>query len=264
MLDTFYLSLIQALTEFLPVSSTAHLIVLSKIWHIPTAGRLTEVALHMGTLAVVMVYFRQDLQEWLQGTLSLFQGSITKGTHALLMVVFATIPVTVFGYVIHHYMGEEVRSLMVMGWSSVCFGILLFFVDKGSRTHKNKETMTYRDAVIIGFLQVIALIPGASRLGTTLIAGRLLGYNRQSAAHFSFLLSMPVVFGANVLVLLSASRQEIQTIMHQGVATMLLCFCLGYGVLRAFMRWTQKHTFMPFALYRIFFGLCVLYLAYGA
>ena len=80
MLDTFYLSLIQALTEFLPVSSTAHLIVLSKIWHIPTAGRLTEVALHMGTLAVVMVYFRQDLQEWLRGTLSLFQGSIPKHT----------------------------------------------------------------------------------------------------------------------------------------------------------------------------------------
>jgi undecaprenyl-diphosphatase len=263
MFDALSLSLIQALTEFLPVSSTAHLIVCSKIFHIPTAGRLTEVVLHMATLAVVMLYFRKDLQEWIQGFFSLFQGKITKGFHSLFMVVVATIPVTVIGYLIHTYKGEGTRTLTVMGWSSICFGILLFFVDKRSHTHKNKESMTYGDAIIIGFLQVIALIPGASRLGTTLIAGRLLGYNRQSAAHFSFLLSMPVVFGANVLVLLSASAQEIQTMMQHDLITMLACFVLGYGVLALFMKWIKSHTLMPFALYRIGFGIYVLYLVYG-
>jgi undecaprenyl-diphosphatase len=263
MIDALSLSLIQAFTEFFPVSSTAHLIVFSKVFHIPTAGRLTEVALHMATLGVVMLCFRKDLQEWLQGFFSLFQGKITKGFHHLLKIVFATIPVTVVGYLIHTYTGEGTRTLTVMGWSSICFGILLFFVDKRSPTHKNKEAMTYGDAIIIGFLQVIALIPGASRLGTTLIAGRLLGYTRESAAHFSFLLSIPVIFGANILVLLGSSAEEIQAMMQHDLITMLLCFVLGYGVLTVFMWWIKNHTLMPFALYRIGFGIYVLYLVYG-
>jgi undecaprenyl-diphosphatase len=263
MIDALSLSLIQAFTEFLPVSSTAHLIVFSKVFHIPTAGRLTEVALHMATLAVVMVYFRRDIQEWFQGFFSLFQGKITKGLNHLLMVVVATIPVTIIGYLIHTYTGEGMRTLATMGWSSICFGILLFFGDKRTSASKNKEAMTYGDAIIIGFLQVIALIPGASRLGTTLIAGRLLGYTRESAAHFSFLLSIPVIFGANILVLLGSRAEEIQAMIQHDIVTMLACFVLGYGVLTFFMRWIKSHTLMPFALYRIGFGIYVLYLVYG-
>ncbi len=262
MLDTFYLSLIQALTEFLPVSSTAHIIVLSKICHIPTIGRLTEVALHMGTLLVVMVYFRRNLQEWIQGFFMLLQGKITKGFHQFLMISLATIPVTIIGYIIHHYTGEGTRSLAIMGWSSICFGVLLFFVDRRSLTQKNIATMTYPDAIIIGFLQVIALIPGASRLGTTLMAGRLLGYTRESAAHFSFLLSLPVIFGANLLVLLDTPPQAILGMATHGLGAMVFCFFLGYGVLAVFMRWLKSHTLAPFALYRILFGGYVLYLAH--
>jgi undecaprenyl-diphosphatase len=258
MTDTLILSLIQALTEFLPVSSTAHLIVLPHVFHIPTMGRLTEVALHMGTLAVVMVYFRKDLQEGFSGLRSLMKGTLTKGLHKWLQIACATLPVVVIGYGVHKFFGKGLRSFEIMGWSSLFFGFLLLLVDKRSPTQKRVDAMTYGDAFIIGLLQVIALIPGASRLGTTLITARLLGYDRVSAARFSFLLSIPVVIGATTLMLLETSSKELQSMAGPLGIGALASFALGYLVLMGFMAWLKRFTLLPFALYRIFFGIYVL------
>ena len=123
--------------------------------------------------------------------------------------------------------------------------------------------MTYKDAFVVGLLQVIALIPGASRLGTTLIASRLLGYDRKSAAHFSFLLSIPVVLGASTLMILDASKIEAALMTNQMLLSIVLCFVMGYGVLTLLMRWLERHSFMVFALYRLVFGVGVLYMVYG-
>ncbi len=260
MMETFILSFVQAVTEFLPVSSTAHLIVLSHVFDIAEMGRLTEVTLHLGTLGVVLVYFRRDIQEGFQGLGELFKGHITHGMHRWFRVACATIPVVIAGYIVHKYFGKELRSFQVMGWSSIVFGTLLFFVDKNSYAQKNIELMTYKEAFIIGLFQVIALIPGASRLGTTLITARFLGYDRISAARFSFLLSLPVVIGAASLMLIDAATEEAQSMMGS-LGMLLLSFVLGYGVLTGFMAWLRHRTLLPFAIYRILFGIYVLWMA---
>ena len=262
MLDTFYLSLIQSLTEFLPVSSTAHLIVLSKIWHIPTAGRLTEVALHMGTLAVVLVYFRKDVREGFQGLVDLFKGKITPGMHRWLMIAFATIPVVIAGYLVNRYMGKSLRTLEIMGWASIFSGALLFLVDRSFPAKKKVENLTYTDALIVGILQIIALIPGASRMGTTILGARLLGYDRRSAARFSFLMSIPVVIGATTLMVLEASTGQVSHMATHMLIAIGLCFILGYMVLTLLMAWLKKGSFAPFALYRVVFGSYLLYMIY--
>ena len=261
MIDALILSTIQALTEFLPVSSTAHLIVFSHVFEISTLGRLTEVVLHLGTLGVVMIYFRRDLQEGVEGLGSLVKGQITAGLHRWLHIACATIPVVIVGYIVHKYFGNEFRSFQIMGWSSIIFGVLLFFVDKKSLAQKTIEAMTYKESFIIGLFQVIALIPGASRLGTTLITARFLGYDRPSAARFSFLLSLPVVVGAAVLLVLSNDASEGGQSTVELLSMLLLLFALGYGVLTSFMTWLKRHTLVPFAVYRIVFGAYVLWAA---
>lgn len=262
MLETFYLSLIQALTEFLPVSSTAHLIVLSKIFHLPTAGRLTEVALHMGTLGVVLVYFRKDVLEGFQGLLSLLKGKTTPSLHRWLMIALGTLPVVIVGYLVNRYVGKGLRTLEVMGWASIFSGLILFLVDRSFPTHKKLESLTYQDALIVGVLQIIALIPGASRMGTTLLGARMLGYNRVQAARFSFLLSIPVVIGATILMMAEASRAQLSHMAVEMMLTALFCFVLGYGVLMLLMAWLKKRSFAPFALYRLVFGGYLLYMVY--
>ena len=258
---TFYLSLIQALTEFLPVSSTAHLIALSKLFHLPSAGRLTEVALHMGTLAVVLVYFRRDIVDMLTGLLTLLKGKTLPGTHKALMIILATLPAIGAGYLVNRYVGKGLRSLEVMGWASIFFGTLLFLADRVAPTHKRFESLTYSDAFIVGLLQVLALIPGASRSGCTLIAARLLGYDRQSAARFSFLLSIPVIVGASTLMILSVPN--LKTLPLSMLWTSLLCFGMGYVVLTLLMLWLKRGSFALFALYRLVFGAYLLHMAYG-
>lgn len=258
-METVFLAIIQAFTEFLPVSSTAHLIVLPHLWNIQTAGRLTEVALHLGTLGVVLLYFRKDIWEGIKSLGALKEGKLTKPFHRWAHVAIATLPVVVVGYGLQHSFEKSFRSFEMMGWFSIFFGLLLLVVDHKAPAHKRYETMSYGDAFIIGLLQVIALFPGASRLGTTLIAGRLLGYERIGAARFSFLLSIPAVLGATILLLSKASWNEVRSIVQSTAVAGGLCFMLGYFVLMGFMKWIKHHTFMPFAIYRIAFGLYVVY-----
>ena len=158
-------------------------------------------------------------------------------------------------------MGRGLRSLEVMGWASIFFGALLFLVDRVSPTGKRFESMTYKDAFIVGLLQVIALIPGASRSGTTLIAARLLGYERRSAARFSFLLSIPVVIGAMTLMLSGTCTNTLASTAL--LWPLLLCFGLGYLVLSLLMLWLKHGTFAIFGLYRIIFGGYLLYVVYA-
>jgi undecaprenyl-diphosphatase len=176
-----------------------------------------------------------------------------------MMIVAATIPVIVAGYVVNTYFGKSFRSLSVMGWTSIFFGMLLLFVDKASPTVKKFESMTYKDAIIIGLLQVFALVPGASRLGTTIIASRLLGYDRVGSARFSFLLSIPVIVGAMTLLIsenYKAGNLQVSTVM---LFSMLVTFSLGYLVLKFVMFYLKRYSFLPVAIYRIALGSYILW-----
>ncbi len=257
--NTIILSIIQGITEFIPVSSTAHMILAGKLFGVKTAGRMTEVSLHIGTLAVVLLYFKNDIKDFFQGFLKLFSGEITKGFNRFLMIVIATVPVVVAGYVVNTYFDKSFRSLSVMAWTSIFFGMLLLFVDKSSPTTKKYESMTYKDAVIIGLLQVLALVPGSSRLGTTIIGARLLGYDRVGAARFSFLLSIPVIIGAMTLLIIKNNGQGGLQISFDTLSGLVIAFVVGYIALRFVMFYLKKHTFLPVAVYRIALGIYILW-----
>jgi undecaprenyl-diphosphatase len=259
--NTIILSIIQGITEFIPVSSTAHMILASKLFGIKGAGRMTEVSLHMGTLLVIMVYFRQDIIEFFQGLSKLFSGVITKGFNRCLMIAIATIPVVIAGYVVNTYFSTSFRALTIMGWTSIFFGMLLLFADKTSPTTKKYESMTYKDAIIIGLLQVLALIPGSSRLGTTIIAARLLGYDRVGSAKFSFLLSIPVVIGAMTLLVSQTFKVGGLQMSIDTLSSIVIAFVVGYLALMFIMRYLKKYSFFPIAIYRIVLGIYILSLS---
>lgn len=258
--NTLILSIIQGITEFIPVSSTAHVILASKLYGIKTAGRMTEVSLHIGTLTVVMVYFRQDIKDFFQGLIKLFKGVITKEFNRCLMIGVATVPVVIAGYVINTYFNNSFRSLHIMGWTSIFFGMLLLFADKASPATKKYESMTYKDAIIVGLFQVLALVPGASRLGTTIIASRLLGYDRVGSARFSFLLSIPVIIGAMTLLISQSYKTGGLQISTDILFSMALAFVVGCLVLRFVMFYLKRYSFLPVAVYRIALGTYILWI----
>lgn len=258
MKDIFIISIVQGITEFLPVSSTGHILLLNKFFHIPSFGRPTEIVLHLGTLFVVFAYFWRDMMNMIEGVFNVLRGKLLPGLWLFLFLCLATIPAVICGLMITKYAGSFGRSMTIIGWASIVSGALLYLVDQNMPTTKTLESMTFKDAILIGILQVIAFIPGASRLGTTIIAARLLGYKRTESARFSLLLSIPTILGAVTLMLTSMMKQNAFLFSSTLFLAMALAFAVGICILFLFMAWLKKGTFTPFAVYRIIFGIFVL------
>lgn len=257
--DLFILSIIQGITEFLPVSSTAHLQLAHTLFKLPSLGRLTEVALHLGTLLVPLVYFHRDILAMIEGVFSVIKGKTTEGFWMALFLVVATIPVVIAGFMLHTYMPDLGRTMTVIGWTSIISGVLLYVVDENMTTTRKLSAMTLKDAVVIGLLQVVALIPGVSRLGITLIAGRLLGFKRTESARFSFLLSIPAVLGATTLTFAKLHNGWDLFSSSSLFLAMAISFGVGFVVLTILMTWLKKFSFAPIALYRIALGVFLLW-----
>lgn len=262
MKDIFLVSIIQGITEFLPVSSSGHLQLISKLYHIPMVGRTTEVALHLGTVLVIFAYFWRDLMNMIEGLFSLLRGKILPGFWLLFFICLATIPVVICGYMVDSYGDNLGRTLTFIGWASIISGVLLYVVDHNMPTTRRLDSLTIKDSLIIGVIQCIALVPGVSRLGSTLIAGRLLGFKRTEAARFSFLLSIPAILGAATLTFMKLTQHTAFPFSSTLFLAMAVAFVIGLFVLFLFMSWLRKFTLTPFAIYRIIFGLFVLYFAY--
>jgi len=262
MKDLFIFSIIQGITEFLPVSSTAHLIVLGKFFNLHSLGRLTEVITHAGTLCVVFVYFWKDIRAMIMGVFSLLKGKILPGIKLFFHLCLATLPVVGGGYILHTYFPNLGRSLPLLGVSSIVSGVILYLVDHKASTNKSLVSMTAWDALIIGCLQTIALIPGVSRSGATLIAARIRRYQRYEAARFSFLLSIPAVLGAITLVAFDFMKEDIFVINKSLLIPFCISFLVGVFILFLFMKWLKRHTLKPFAIYRILFGIFILLFFY--
>jgi len=254
--DLITISIIQGITEFLPVSSTAHMMAAQHFLGIPSMGRLLEVALHLGTLLVIFLYFRKHILSMIQGVLSLFKGKPSNGFWLFFFLCVATLPVVLAGYMVEEYAHTLGRGLATIGWVSILSGIALYAVDQGTPQTKRLEAMNIKDALIIGILQTIALVPGVSRLGITLIGGRLMGYERANAACFSFLLSIPAIIGAMTLMLLKTPGADLFDIVF--AKAIGLSFIVGLVTLFLFMWWLKKRTLALFALYRIAFGVFLL------
>ncbi|MGH1398154.1 MAG: undecaprenyl-diphosphate phosphatase [Alphaproteobacteria bacterium] len=268
LLDIIILSLIQGITEFLPVSSSGHLVLAG---HALNEGKdpswnnhmMLDVAVHIGTLFSVLIYFRHDIRDMFRGIKSAFTGQIDNhGTRMILHVTIGSIPVIIAGLALHLLKPDWLLAIEIIGWTTLIFGIILWVADRAPERKTDLGQMTLKDAFLIGLAQSLALIPGVSRSGITMTAGRFLGYSRTECAHYALLLGIIAISGAGALGSLSIiESHDLALTLDIGLA-ILLSFIAGWISIALMMRMLQKTSFAPFAIYRIILGLALLIYVY--
>jgi len=261
------LAAVQGITEFLPISSSGHLILVPKLTGLTDHGLLMDVAVHVGTLLAVILYFWRDMFG-MAGALARvpLQISTKRKVDAevwlLLKLAVATVPVIIAGYFVNRYMDSDFRTLKIIGWTTLCYGILLFVADRVNMTVRKIEHISFSGAIFIGFMQVLALVPGTSRAGITMTAARFIGVERQDAARFSLLLSIPVIIGAGVLKGYELIILGNQLLLNDVLTVIGLSFLFALAAVSLLMIWLRRANFTPFVIYRIFLGGLLLGLGY--
>ncbi len=263
-LQIMILSVLQGITEFLPVSSSGHLILLSKFTDFPDQGLDIDVAVHVGSIIAVMIYFAKDIWAMICGVLKarLLPSLKYTGSRLFWLIIVATIPAVIAGLTLHYYGMEELRSTKIIGWNILVFGLILWFADNYTLSVRRIENMDWMDAVVIGLAQCLALIPGTSRSGITITMSRLLGIERREAAKFCMLLSIPTIAGAGLLVAYEMFKSGSSEIgfAAQGI---VYSFAASLAAIWVMMKWLKTRTFLPFVIYRVFLGIALLLYSYG-
>lgn len=257
------LALVQGITEFLPISSSAHLILVPQLTGWPDQGLLIDIAVHVGSLGAVLLYFRADLRAMIGGALHAPGGRTDPGLRLVLLLVLATLPILAAGLVLSWAGTEHLRSLVVIGWSSLFFGVVLYLADRLAPRQLVVEEMTARGALLIGLAQTLALIPGTSRAGITMTAARLLGFRRDEAARFSMLLAIPTILAAGGLLALDLIRLGARGTGADALFAAGLAFGAALAAIVLMMRWLQHASFTPFVIYRCALGVLLLAWAYS-
>ena len=264
--EAIVLGIVQGLTEFLPVSSTAHLRIVPAFagWEDP--GAAFTAVVQLGTMAAVVIYFREDLwrigRAWLR---SLRDESVRQTLDARLgwYILIGTIPIGIFGLIFRHQIEDGARDLYLIGSALIVLGLLLLAAEEAARHDRPLERITRRDGLLIGFAQALALVPGVSRSGATLTAGLFLGFDRPSAARFSFLLSVPAVVLSGLFEFASILDGSEDTQVGLGalaIAT-VMAFVVGYASIAWLLRYLTHHSTLIFVVYRVALGVLVLALA---
>jgi undecaprenyl-diphosphatase len=258
------IALIQGLAEFLPVSSSGHLILLPSLTGLNDQGQIIDVAAHLGTLVAVVLYFWADVRRALAGTLRLLRGKIdTQGSFLALCLLIATVPVIVVGLILKLTgLSDAMRGIAVIGWAMIIFGILLYWADQNGTTQKTAETWSLRDAIKMGLWQAVALIPGTSRSGITITAGRMLGYTRTDAARLSMLMSIPTIIASGALLSLDVIGTADTGMLRDIGIVAAMSFAAALLALTLMMRLLKAVSFTPYVIYRIALGAILLCIAY--
>ncbi|MFT2111050.1 undecaprenyl-diphosphate phosphatase [Marinomonas sp. 2405UD68-3] len=258
-----FLSLIQGVTEFLPISSSAHLLLPSKLLDWPDQGLAFDVAVHVGSLVAVSWYFRKDIIRLVMAWFDAITTSTSsKDSQLAWWVIIATIPAVLVGLVFNDFIEENFRSINVIAYTTIIFGILLWCADAFFTNKKKEYDLTLPNVVWIGIAQAVALIPGTSRSGVTMTVTRALGVSREASARFSFLLSIPLILAAGsykFLELLSLNVEIEWGIIASGV---FLSFISAYACIYFFLKWLNTIGFTPFLFYRLFLGVALLCISY--
>jgi undecaprenyl-diphosphatase len=251
------LAIIQGLTEFLPISSSAHLVLPSEVLGWPDQGLAFDVAVHIGSLLAVVIYFRRDIHELVTAWFGSFLGQgVSAESKMGWAVIVATIPAGLAGLLFDSYIEANLRSVAVIAATTTGFGLLLGLADK--KSFANYQTVTMAVAIIIGFAQALALVPGTSRSGITMTAGLLLGLSRQLAARFSFLLSIPLIVVAGGLKTLQLIEMESVAPWGMiGIAT-AISGITAYLCIHWFLKLLDRIGFMPFVIYRLLLGTVLI------
>ena len=258
------LALIQGITEFLPISSSGHLLLVPVVTGWPDQGVLTDVMVHMGSFLAVIVYFWKDCVNLLLGLLDMARGRKNAWGRLALLLILGTIPAMVLGVVLDKagFMDLVRQMPIVVAWNAIIFGTLLYVCDRFGLSTRRMADMTWAPALIIGMAQAVALIPGVSRSGISMSAARALGFERPDSARFAFLLGIPAIAGAGVLKLGEAIHTG-ATISFPMILTAILTFFVALLTIAVLMKLIRHMSFLPFAIYRVALGVILLALIYS-
>ncbi len=259
-LQSIVLGLVQGLSEFLPISSSGHLILVPLVTGWADQGLTFDVAVHIGSLGAVLLYFRRDLFDMLKGIGDWRQGGLLDhpGRHMMALIVVGTLPIVVGGLTIKAIGTEGLRNAWVVGTTSIVFGSALYFADRLGARERGIPQMGFRDALIIGCAQILALIPGTSRSGVTMTAARLLGLRRAEAARFSFLLSIPAILAAGLLIIIEVIGGGESLAPSTTLLGLLAAFLSAWAAIAFLMNWLRRESFTPFVIYRLLLGAALL------
>ena len=268
--EAIVLGIVQGLTEFLPISSTAHLRIVPAFVGWDDPGSAFTAVIQLGTTAAVLIYFRRDLwriaRAWL-GSLRTGGAGARSSQDARLgwFIVLGTIPIGIFGLAFKHQIENGARDLYLIGTMLIVFGLVMLAADRSARQERELDSMTPRDGMFVGLAQALALIPGVSRSGATISAGLFRGLTREAAARYSFLLSTPAI----VLAALLELKGLVDGSEHTGasatdlVVSTFFAFVVGYWSISFLLRFITRHGLVPFVIYRLGLGALVLALTAG-
>lgn len=263
LLHIIVLALIQGLTEFVPISSSAHLILPSQLLGWEDQGLAFDVAVHVGSLAAVLVYFRKEVINLLQGWLTTgFSKTPSADGKLAWYIIIATLPAVVFGLLLSDWIEANLRSTQVIAWSTIGFGILLGLSDRVKNHSYNMAQLTLFMVLVIGFSQAIALIPGTSRSGITITAALFLGLHRVDAARFSFLLSIPLIVAAGSYQTLKLVQSAMPVNWSDMVLGVVLSAISAWICIHYFLVFINRIGMMPFVIYRLVLGGILLLLPF--
>ncbi|WP_316014394.1 undecaprenyl-diphosphate phosphatase [Roseobacter sp. HKCCA0434] len=263
LLDLLILALIQGITEFLPISSSGHLILLPALTGGEDQGVALDVAVHVGTLVAVILYFRADVAEALRGTADLLRGRHTPARRLALGLAIATIPVIVFGLFLKlSGLSDGMRSITVIGWTMLGFGILLYIADHIGKRGREVADWTLKHALIMGLWQALALIPGTSRSGITITGARFLGYDRIPAARIAMLMSIPTILASAVVIGADIPAADADLWRDAAIAAVLAGLA-ALAALAVMMRFLERVSYTPYVIYRVILGVILLGIAYS-
>ena len=249
-IEILILSAIQGISEFLPISSSAHLIIVSSLYNLKASSLLIDISLHLGSLLAIIFFFRKDLFD------------IKNNQKLLRLIIIGSIPLIIFGYILHSTeLIHLLRNIKVIAWTTLIFGIFLYFSDQ-KKIYKNiSSNLNIKSIVFIGMFQILALIPGVSRAGITITAARLLSFNRVDSGKISFLLSIPALAGASFLGLKDIPNESIEINLLVIIA-IILSFLFSYLTVKFFLRYLNRFSLNIFVIYRITIALILLSLIY--
>lgn len=258
-------ALIQGITEFLPVSSSGHLILLPNLTSMEDQGQVIDVAVHVGTLFAVMLYFRTDTLRIFQGIPKVLRGRIDdQNAWLVLCLVIATIPVVVAGLILKLTgLDEALRSIAVIGWTMILFGLVLYWADRTGGTERTGAEWSLKHAGIMGLWQMLALIPGTSRSGITITGARQLGYGREDAARLAMLMSIPTISASGILLGAEVFVTADAAVARDGAIAAFFAFLAALAALWGMMALLKRISFTPYVVYRVLLGAVLLWIAYS-
>ena len=251
MIEIFLLSLIQGVTEFLPISSSSHLKIFSHFTNFEKQSLSLDVSLHIGSFLAVITYFHKDIVDFIENKDLFFK------------ILISSVPVMIFGFfLVQTNLIEKLRSIEIIGWTTLIFGILLFVSDKFKQEREIKNNFDYKSAIFIGLLQILSLIPGVSRSGISITAARVLNFKRYDSAKISFFLSIPTLGAVSIFGLKNLISSQDFNLSLLNFISIFLSFIFSIITIKYFLKYITNFSLNIFVVYRIFLGCILLFFAY--